>query len=135
MEIMMGKIKLPRTGDRPLAFAGEQIAAADSRQPQGPCQNRWYDLALYRTEGGTYVVAIGYRTQWQGELPRDQAHKCSDVAEAVAILRDTIPELPLNGFPPGQQYDERRAHVEGAVRKCYEHAVSELLADVEPEAL
>lgn len=131
----MTTFTLPRTGDRPLQFDGERIASTDSRQPQGPCNNRWYELGLYRTASNKYVVAIGYRTQWQGELPRDEVHIENTLAGAVEVLRSTIPELPLYGFPPGQQYDERRAHVEGAVRKCYEHAITELLENVEPEKI
>ena len=131
----MSTFTLPRTGDRPLQFDGELIAETDSRQQQGPCQNRWYELALYRTDGGKHVVAIGYRTQWQGELHRDEAHVEDALAGAVEVLRSTIPELPLHGFPPGEHYDAKRAHVEGAVRACYEHAISELLESVEPEKL
>jgi hypothetical protein len=43
MRIIMSTFKLPRTGDRPLQFDGEQIAHTDSRQSQGSCQNRWYE--------------------------------------------------------------------------------------------
>jgi hypothetical protein len=131
----MEKIKLPRTGNRPLAFVGEKIASASSRQPNGPCQTRWHELDLYRTESGKYVVAIAYRTQWEKELPEDLAYIEDSVEGIVDALRSATFELPLYAFPPGEQYDERRAHVSGAVRKCYEHAVSELLADIEPETI
>ncbi len=131
----MTTFTLPRTGDRPLQFDGEQIAEADSRQPQGPCNNRWYELALYRTDGGKYVIAIGYRTQWQGELPRDEVHIEATAAGAVEVLRSTIPELPMHSMPLGDRYDEKRAHIEANVRACYEHAISELLESVEPEKL
>ncbi len=123
------------SGARPLQFDGELIAESDSRQTQGPCQYRWYELELYRPDTGKYVVAIGYRTQWQGELARDEAHVEDTVGGAVEVLRSTIPELPLHGFPPGQHYDEKRAHVERAVRAGYEHAVSELLESVEPQKI
>jgi len=128
-------ITIPRTGDRPLQFDGDLIAEATSRQQQGPCQSRWYELALYRTASGKYVVAIGYRTQWQGELPRDEAHVESTLAGAVEALKSTIPELPLHAFPAGGQFDAKRAHVEAAVRACYEHAITEILGHVEPEAI
>jgi hypothetical protein len=128
-------ITLARSGDRPLEFSGEEIAATDSRQQQGPCQTRWYELALYRTDGGKHVVAINYRTQWQGELARDEAHVCESLAEAVEVLRSTIPELPMHAFPPGARFDEKRAHTEGAVRACYESAISVLLENVEPERI
>ena len=133
----MEKIKLPRTGDRPVEFLGRLIAEASSQQREGngPCKNRYHELALYGTESGKYVIAIGYRTHWQGELPEDEVFVEDSIASAVETLRTTIPELPLYGFPPGQHYDERRAHVMGAVRKCYEHAVGKLLANVKPEQL
>ncbi len=82
-----------------------------------------------------HSVKLKARTQWQGELPRDEAHVEDTAAGAVEVLRSTIPELPLHAFPPGQHYDDKRAHVEGAVRACYEHAISELLEHVETESI
>lgn len=131
----MTTFTLPRTGDRPLQFDGEQIAETDSRQTQGPCQTRWYELALYRTDGGKYVIAIGYRTQWQGELPRDETHLEDTVSGAVEVLRSTIPELPMYAFPPGDRFEEKRSHAAGAIRQCYENAITELLEHVEPEKI
>lgn len=131
----MSIFTLPRTGDRPLQFDGDLVGKTDSRQTQGPCQTRWYELALYRTAGGKYAVAIGYRTQWQGELPRDEVHIEDTLPGAVEVLRSTIPELPLHAFPAGEHFDAKRAHVEAAVRACYEHAISELLEHVEPEQI
>ena len=131
----MTTFTLPRTGDRPLQFDGDQLAATDSRQSQGPCQTRWYELSLYRTDGGKYAVAIGYRTQWQGELPRDEVHVEDTLPGAVEVLRTTVPELPLHAFPAGEHFDAKRAHVAGAVRACYETAISELLENVEPEKM
>lgn len=131
----MKTITLTRTGDRPLRFTGEEVAEATSRQDQGACQTRYYELALYRTDSDRYVLAIGYRSHWEGELPDDRAYIEDSIAGIVETLRSTTPELPLLALPPGEAYADKRAHIEQSVRRCYEQAVTELLADVEPESI
>lgn len=126
---------LQRTGDRPLRFVGELVATATSRSFSGPCESRWYELALYRTESGRYVVSIGYRSLWQGELAEDHVYVEDTPASVAEALRSMTPEMPLSAFPPGSKYDEKRTHVARSLRLCYETAVSELLKDIEPEEL
>lgn len=129
----METVTLPRTGDRPVRFTGEEVATATSRQSNGPCQSRWYELALYRTDSGRYVLAIGYRSQWEGELPEDRVYVEDSAAAVAAQLQGAIPELPLLAFPPGAQYEEKRAYVAERLRRCYDAAVGELLQHVEAE--
>ncbi len=125
----MDNITLLRSGQAPLQFLGEKIAATDSRQHQGPCQNRWHEVAIYRVHDGRLVLAIDYRTQWQGEMDRDQAIICSDESELRSRLAEYDPLADVIGFPPGRQFDEKRAYTEKHLRQCWDAAVSELLED------
>lgn len=54
-------------GDKTVTFVGEELGAADSRAPG---KDRWFELHLYRTEGGNYVVAGAGRTKVRGEDDR-----------------------------------------------------------------
>ena len=129
----MQTITLPRSGQAPLQFTGEQIASADSRDPQGPCQTRWHELAIYRTESGRLVLALEYQTQWQGEHDRSHALVCETPADLLERLATVDPLSDLIGFPPGAQFDAKRLHTEKCLRQCWEGAVSELLADFPEE--
>ena len=131
----MKKFTLPRTGDRALSFTGERLATADTRTREGFGQSRWHELALYRTEGGRYVVALGYRTQWQGELPVDWAWTAADEAEAVRYLREHDPMTGVMGFPPGRQYEERQERLQADLHLRYDTAVSEILEAIGPEGV
>lgn len=118
---------LPRTGDAPLKFTGEPIAASCGKRLLGKDNNRWHDLAVYSTESG-YVVAIQYGTQWQGESGYDLAAPCRTPAEVRKVLRDHDPTARLGGFPPGDAYADRQARLVADLRARYEQQVSEVLA-------
>lgn len=128
-------ITLPRTGDRPLQFEGEEIASADSRMISGKQANRWHELALYSTESGKYVISVGYRTQWQGELGNDTAIICASPEAVTEELRGVDPLAHVVGFPPGAQYAEKRTRLERDITARFEAAVSELLSDMMPERI
>lgn len=122
---------LTRTGDTPLRFRGEQIAAVSSRIINGQERNRWFDLALYRTAGGAYVAAVAFRSQWQGEHDDERAAVC-ETAAAVRdelTVRDPIP--PGIGYPAGAAYQEKQARLYSTLRRDYEALVSELFAGVD----
>lgn len=126
---------LPRTGNRQLQFEGEELASADSSVRGGNDSTRHHELALYRTIGGKYVIAIGYRTRWQGEHNHDAAIVCDSPEEATETLRSTLPTEHLMGFPPGDHYAEKRARVERDLCLRFEKAASTVLRVLGPEKL
>ena len=105
----MAEIRLQRTGDAPLRFDGELVGDSDGQRQAGRDRNRWHDLAVYRLKDGQYVVAIAYRTQWQGELDHHEAAVVSTAKDIVEVLREYDPCGHLGGFPAGPQYAERQA--------------------------
>lgn len=131
----METITLPRTGDRPLQFEGDEIASADSRMISGQQANRWHELALYSTESGKYVISVGYRTQWQGELNHDSAIICVDPEAVTEELKRVNPLAHFVGFPSGGQYAEKQARLERDITARFGAAVSELLSDMTPERI
>lgn len=80
--------KLANDGERDVRFKGEKLASVSSHHYQGPRQNRWTELSLYRTAGGTLVLWIVGRTQWQGESDRHRVVTCSDEDAVVQALID-----------------------------------------------
>lgn len=123
--------RLTRDGDAPLAFRGEEIATANSRDLQGDGQNRWHEVTVYRTAGGRHVVAIEYHTQWQGERDTHEAHALgTDLAEVAECLRTTMPIPTGIGYPPMPQYADRQARMETSLRGRWEKLVGGLLADI-----
>lgn len=124
----MQTITLPRSGQAPLQFTGDQVAESGSRDTKGPCQTRWHEMVVYRAESGKLVLAIEYKTQWQGEHDRFQAWVCETPAGLRERLAEVDPFADLIGFPPGAQFDAKRQHTEKCLRQCWEGAVSELLA-------
>lgn len=125
------RITLPRSGRAPLRFAGEEIAVSDGERQAACNQNRWHELAVYRTDAGGYVVRVAYRTRWQGELDRDAAFVCAAAGDVVAALRAYDPTGPVRGFPPGSTYAERQERLLADLRARYEEQVSEVLASEE----
>lgn len=120
-------IRLPRTGDADVTFTGHQIAGAE---PAGR-PNRWHELRLYAVEGDGYALAVQYRTQWQGELGRDDVYLIgADRSDEVTrTLREHDPIAAVAGFPPGEQFAEKQARLKADLRQRYEAQVSELLRE------
>lgn len=126
---MSEAVTLPRTGEPPLRFRGEQIAEAGGRWFHGRDLNRWHDLSLYQSDDGRFVLAIAFCTQWQGEGGYDFAWVCKTPAEVVDLLRKYDP-LPLRvGFPPRREYADKQLALAQALRQQYDDAVAELLKD------
>jgi hypothetical protein len=87
----MAEHKLERTGLVPVIFAGELIAEADGRNHAGQERNRWYEIAVYRTQGATFVVQVVYRTIWQGESDYHwvlESAEASNVGTVLLVLGD-----------------------------------------------
>lgn len=120
---------LPRTGDLPLRFEGEFLAESSSHRHQGPGQNRWHELAIYRTAAGTYVLAITYRSCWQGE----DDHHWVEHAGSIPAVRDALVGYPVVppgiGYPPGPAYAEKQARMVEDLRRRYDQAMSALFQE------
>lgn len=131
----MEKITLSRSGDRPVTFDGELISRQSTHHYDGPCNQRWHNLALYRTDKGKYVLHIDYTTCWQGEYGRSQASVHDDIESVAEELRMAAYEPPpLTGFPVGPQYDDKRQRVVEVMKLAWDEAVSGLLESL-PEEL
>ena len=122
--------QLTRTGDAPLIFSGELLAAAGDRIHGGQEQNRWHELLLYRTTGGTYVVGIGYKSTWQGESERFEVHviPAKHPDEIANILRAYPVAAAVRGYPVGGAYAEKQERLLCDLQSTYETLVSDLLA-------
>jgi hypothetical protein len=83
----MEKYTIRRDGLPPIAFTGEPIAAASNHSHQGPNQNRWVNVEIYRTQGGAYVAAVERRTCWQGESDAFSAAARKTAAEVIDWLK------------------------------------------------
>lgn len=143
-------LTLPRTGDRPLQFEGEPIAIASSEHLRGDGDaTRWHELALYLLKGSgpknskgrapqQYILAIGYRTRWQGELDHDQAEAFDSLEDVVTFLKNHDPTggvLRVRG--QGAAYEGlRRKEIRrlAELSERWDAAVSLLLAEL-PEVI
>lgn len=92
----MSDFHLPVDGASDLVFSGELLARVTS-SPERKAANfsrhlgRWIELALYRTEGGTYVCHEVRRSSRNGEPER--RHRAEAVAterEVVAFFKQTV---------------------------------------------
>lgn len=126
----MQEHKLTRTGNVPLAFAGEQLARESGRWHAGVEQNRWHEITVYKTAAGRVVVAITYRTLWQGETDYHAVEVVDDLRAAAAVLRAYVPAEYLLGYPPaleGTQFALKQARLQRSLEDRYRDAVTAVL--------
>jgi len=93
----MEQHKIRRDNMKDLVFKGVELGSACSRAINGPGQNRYSTLTIYRTAGGKYVFHNEYTTHWQGE---------SDTSEAEVY--DTAEDLINELIGPGGDVSELR---------------------------
>ncbi|MCD6364477.1 MAG: hypothetical protein J7M14_01245 [Planctomycetes bacterium] len=122
----MQEFRLKRTGRMPLAFTGRRLAVAGGKNFAGREQVRWYELAVYETAGGQYVLEIVYRTEWRGETPHFFAAVVA-AGEFAAALEGYDPLACVQGFPPTQANAAKQKNLLAHMRRQYEKAVSDLL--------
>lgn len=125
----MTDYRLRRSGQAPLRFAGELLYERDSRRAGagGQERNRWHAVRIYRTDAMAYVVQVAYRSTWQGEQDHDEVTVLDSAAELGRVLESYDPCAYLLGFPPGEQYEERRQRIEAILRADWGAIVGEIL--------
>ena len=127
----MSEYSLPRSGNSPLAFDGELIAESDGQRQFGKEHNRYHEIAVYRTDGGKYVVAIRYHTHWQGEAHHDFAIAVDTASEAADEFRNHEPTSHVGGYPVADNYAEKQQRLLADIRARYDAQVSEILSGEE----
>jgi hypothetical protein len=109
----MTTITVPRTGNWPLEFDGEELGTASSHTPEA---TRWHELAAYRTASGGHVLHVGFRSQWRGEPPQDAALFAESLAEAADYAcAAALPAEFLEGYELFRRSPEKKAKIEGEV--------------------
>ena len=126
----MTEHRLERTGKPALVFTGGLLAESSGKWVSGKVQNRWHDLALYKTESGKYVAHVEYTTHWQGELGYSEAWVIDDPVDVPTEFDSIDPTAHVQGYPKHEQYREKQASLMGWIEKRYRHQVGELLAQV-----
>jgi hypothetical protein len=89
---MKHEIKLNRTGERAIAFMGEEIAIASTRDTSEETKTRWYTARVFETDRG-YKVGIAYVTIWEGERDNYMVLKAKTKQQVLGIVRMHIPAL------------------------------------------
>lgn len=74
---------LKRDGQRNLVLDGVLLGEASSRRGD---QERWFEVRIFRTEAGRFVVAGAGRSIVDGETDRCWAEICDDGADVIAAL-------------------------------------------------
>lgn len=86
MEKAPEKITIQRDNMKDLTFEGWELAESSNRRFEGPGQNRYTTLTIYKTKGGKYVLLEEYRTHWQGEDDRTTAEVYANIDDLLDRL-------------------------------------------------
>jgi len=84
----MEKFIISRDGLPPISFLGECIGTGSNHSHQGPRQNRWTVVKIYKTKGGHYVAYVHYFTCYEGESDTRRAVASATAGELIDWLRD-----------------------------------------------
>lgn len=93
------RIKLRRTGQRPLVFEGTEICSATTHAP-GP--SLWYEINLYRKKSGQLVVDVRFFSKIEAMKDRFATFFADDLDEVAHVLEtyepaaDVTADMPLD---------------------------------------
>lgn len=125
---------IEKTNELPLRFNGELLASVGQDDKPVGKFGRWYELALYKTDSGKYVIEIVFRSNAcnsdgsKVEADDHDAIVCPTRDELLRVIQDWDPLEPLVGFPPGiSKYKSKQDALEKAVLAGFEVRVGELL--------
>ena len=93
----LGKVSLPRTGQRPLVFEGEEIVSATSCAP-GP--RFWYEINLYRRQDNSLVVNICWFGKPNDLKDRFRAFPVDSLDEVAHVLETYDPAVDIHADIP-----------------------------------
>lgn len=122
----MQDVILPRSGDTPLRFRGELLAASVPPLLRPGKRSRRFTVEVYSSEGGVFVTSIRYRSDYD-EPERDYAAGGLFAWQASAYLRGFDPAQCVRGFPPGERWAIRQTRLLEDVRRRFAQQVLEVL--------
>jgi hypothetical protein len=91
------KVKLQRTGQRPLMFEGVEVCSATTHSP-GP--SLWYEINLYRKQAGSLVIDIRFFGKPNDMKDRFRTFFADSLEEVAQILESYDPALDINADVP-----------------------------------
>jgi len=118
---------IERTGQAPLTFVGTILTESSGARVQDQEQNRWHDIAIYRTKAGRYVVFVEYRSTWKAEIGRCEVAIFDNPKDVVRGLQNYDCTSYVAGFPPLEAYRERQERLLKDIQSRFEDQVSEVL--------
>lgn len=123
---------LSRTDQPDLVVRGRLLAGATSRDTSRPDPQRWHEISVIQTPDNYIAVAIGYRSTYGGESPRDDAEliNCVEEVEPLLSLYNATESLP----PSGKQPSVHAMDTSREVLRRYDLAVCRLLEDQQWQA-
>jgi hypothetical protein len=124
----MSTITLTRTGQRPLAFDGEEQFRATSRARSGPAETRWWELVIYRTADARAVMELNYLSQWETETEWSTAAVYPTMEALFDALEQHNPLDPVRGYPDAPHYHAKQRTLEQSLRAAWATLVSQAAA-------
>lgn len=114
----MQEFILERDGLGPLIFDGVELAFVSTHTPY---KDRWVELTIYRTGGGSYVTQVVGQSERHGEVPRSTIKVHDTATQAVHSF---VQKRSLELSRPAVDLLETAAETDGEIS-----AVLDIIAD------
>lgn len=127
----MQTFSVPRSGNSPLLFEGEQLCHVrgidlwpkDKANPP----HRWHEITIYRTQSGRYVVAIRFHCNPKYDDPYEEAEVCDTPQDVIEYLTTFDPVDGIRGWTL-EKHREQDRRLRAALVANFETLVSQALS-------
>jgi hypothetical protein len=123
----MSKFTLERTDTPPLVFEGERIAQSLTKWFAGTDQHKWFDVAVYHTTGGEYVVSVEFWTSGHSRPAHQWFAAAADRQDVEATFRRYDPAAPARMHSHLPEHAPHGANAKPDLGALYELAIAKLL--------
>lgn len=111
------------TGGQPVEFHGARLCRVQPPSARRPRLQRWYQIEVFQTHAGRYVVSIVYNTKAQAEERRYTIDLCDSLTDVAAALDEYDPTAHLLGYPPDEpDRESKQTMLETGMKQRYDNA-------------
>ncbi|MBX3401583.1 MAG: hypothetical protein KF873_22870 [Gemmataceae bacterium] len=135
------EFRAPRTGDTTLTGRGKLLAEvvndSESKSQKDNRYRRWWNMRVWETIGGKYVLHIAFRTQTKFEADHDTSQVFKSLAEALLFARENYEPTKYFKVPTPPETDpnsQKFTWIVSKLREEYKDTVNTLTTQAHRES-
>lgn len=119
------------TGGQPVEFHGARLCRVQPPSTRRSRLQRWYQIEVFLTDAGRYVVSITYNTRAPAEERRYTIELCDSLEDVAAVLDAYDPTAHIIGYPPDEpDRESMQAMLKTGMKQRYDNTKTQAMESI-----